>query len=324
MNTNIIFLPDTDQIVLTEGAVVERILRSDPEMLDPELAHARAIYSERGRRLLAGIHRQYLDIGRRYDLPLLVFTDTWRASADRLRRAGMAGWDMNGDCARFLRGIVQEYGEYAGKVVLAGLIGCKGDAYKPEEALSMREAASFHAYQVEALITAGVDLLFAATIPSVSEATGMAAAMAASGLPYAISFVLAGDGRILDGTTVRKAIETIDESTAPRPLFYMANCCHPAFFEAAMRDLQEDAALLHRIIGLQANTSTKDAGERDSLTHLDQEDPEKFAESMLGLHRTFGTRVLGGCCGTDDRHILALAEQCKQRASEARGQKELS
>jgi homocysteine S-methyltransferase len=177
----------------------------------------------------------------------------------------------------------------------------------------MEKAASFHAYQVEALATAGVDILFAATIPSLSEATGMSAAMAASGLPYAISFVLDSKGRILDGTPVRNAIDTIDENAVPRPLFYMANCCHPTFYASAMRGLlRQDAALLQRIIGLQANTSAKDAAERDNLSHLDPEDPDRFARSMLGLHRDFGTRIFGGCCGTDDRHMAAIAAQCRQ------------
>jgi len=316
-------LLDSGTIVLTESAVVERLRRLEPRLIDHQLAHARAIYSDQGRRLISGLHRQYLDIGSRLDVPMLVFTDTWRANKERLQNAGMAGMDVNGDCTRFLRNIVQGYGTYATNVVLAGLMGSRGDAYKPEEALSARDAASFHAFQAESLTRAGVDLLIAATMPSVSEAAGMAAAMSLSGLPYVISFVLNGKGRILDGATIRKAIEAIDGTAARKPLFYMVNCCHPTFYAAAMKELkQDDGVLLERIIGLQANTSRKEAGEREGLAVLDTEDPETFAEAMLNIRREFGARILGGCCGTDDRHLAALAKRCKEPGREANIRKE--
>ena len=296
-------------IVLTEGAIIERIRRSGPGLLDPHLLHASLVYRDDGRRMLADLHRQYLDIGRRYQLPMLAFTDTWRAGRERVEKSGMTGKDVNADCARFLKEVIAEYGAYADQVFQGGLIGCKGDAYKPEEALSEKEAASYHAWQVEALAAAGVDFLIAVTLPSLSEAAGIATAMARTGLPYVISFVLDRSGRVLDGTSLQRAISRIDAETSPAPLFYMANCCHPTFYAAGMRGLEhEDAALLKRIIGLQANTSMRSADELEGLDHLDPEDPAAFAASMIGLHREFGTRYLGGCCGTDDRHIEALAK----------------
>jgi homocysteine S-methyltransferase len=124
--------------------------------------------------------------------------------------------------------------------------------------------------------------------------------------------VLSRTGRILDGTPLNRAISIIDREVSPPPLFYMANCCHPTFYEAALKDIvANDSRLLHRIIGLQANTSSRDADELDTLGFLDSEAPDVFADSMIGLHQNFGTRILGGCCGSDDRHIAAIADRFK-------------
>lgn len=299
--------------MLTEGAIIERIRRSDADSFDPVLPHALHIYDVHKKQKLEGLHRQYLEIGRRHDLPMLVFTDTWRANAARLKKAGVYDKDVNGDCVRFLQEIVAEYGKYSDKVCIGGLIGCKGDAYRPEEALSEQIAQDFHSFQIDALALAGVDFLFAATIPSAGEAAGIANAMASNGLPYAISFVLNRQGCLLDGTALNEAIYYIDRQSAPPPLFYMANCCHPTFFESAMKDIAgKNIQLLKRIIGLQANTSSRDASELDNLEHLDSEDPNRLAGLMLDLHRNFNTKILGGCCGTDDQHISAIAEGLKR------------
>ncbi len=299
--------------LLTEGAIIERIRRSDAGSLDPVLLHALHIYDADKKRKLHELHRQYLEIGRMHNLPMLVFTDTWRANIERLKESGVENTDVNGDCVRFLQEIVAEYGKYSDKVCIGGLIGCKGDAYRPEEALSEQIAQDFHSFQIDALALAGVDFLFAATIPSAGEAAGIANAMASNGLPYAISFVLNRQGCLLDGTALNEAIYYIDRQSAPPPLFYMANCCHPTFFESAMKDIAgKNIQLLKRIIGLQANTSSRDASELDNLEHLDSEDPNRLAGLMLDLHRNFNTKILGGCCGTDDRHISAIAEGLKR------------
>ncbi len=294
--------------ILIEGSIIERIRRSAPHLLDPWLINAPLVYDNSGREILANLHRQYINISLRHNLPVLIFSDTWRANSERLKDSSLSKKDVNADCVHFLRTTIQEYGEYSSKILLGGLMGCRGDAYDPKGALSERDAESFHEYQAFSLAAAKVDFLFAATIPSLSEAAGMAAAMSRTGVPYVISFVLNRSGLILDGTSLQRAIGDIDASTSPAPLFYMANCCHPTFYRAALTQLaRERSTMLHRLIGLQANTSAKDAGELNDLPYLDSEEPVFFAESMIGLHKEFGTRILGGCCGTDDRHIAAIA-----------------
>ena len=306
---------EREPFVLTEGAVIERLSREPGLPLDLYILHARLVYDERGRRALGRIYRGYLEVGRRHDLPMIVLTPTWRASAARLERAGFPRADpVNADCARFLRELVVEYGGYARSVHVGGLMGCVGDAYRPQEALSRKEATRAHAPQARALAEAGVDFLLASTLPALSEAAGMAEAMAAAaaaaedGLPYLLSFVVRPEGTLLDGMPLHRAVREIDASASPPPLCYLLNCVHPTVYAQAMQaQLGLDPTLCERVVGLQGNTSCRSPEELDALSWLDSEEPESFAAAMLALHRDLGARVLGGCCGTDERHIEWIA-----------------
>jgi homocysteine S-methyltransferase len=295
--------------ILAEGAVIERIRRDPAATIDPHIANAGLIYSEAGRAALRRIYTQYLDIGKTYNLPMITLTPTWRANPERLRRAGFADTAaVNGDAARFLMEIRSSYGPYAGQIFIGGLMGCRGDAYNPAEALGDSEATIFHRPQARALVSAGVDFLIGSTLPAFSEALGMAHAMAETGVPYILSFVLRPAGTLLDGTPLHTAIARIDAAVSPHPCAYLANCVHPRVYAAALSQAQaQDAAINERIIGLQANTSAKSPEELDGLDSLDSEAPASFAAAMLDVWREFGAKVLGGCCGSDERHIEAIA-----------------
>jgi homocysteine S-methyltransferase len=301
-------------LILAEGAVIERLRRNPAVRLDPHILHAGLVYDRRGQTALRQIYRQYLDIGRMAGLPLLTCAPTWRANPARLKQAGYDDQtDVNGDGVRFLASIRAEYGAYAGQVFVGGLMCCRGDAYQPTEALPAGEAAAFHRPQAGALAAAGVDFLLAATLPAASEALGLARAMAGCGTPYALSFVLRPNGTLLDGTPLHQIIATIDSAVAPAPLFYMANCVHPTVFESAFAAaISQSPSVAKRVAGLQANTSTKSPEELDHRGSLDGAEPEPFANAMVGLHHWFGTKILGGCCGTDNRHIAAIARRIGQ------------
>ena len=304
-----------ESLILTEGALIERLRRNASVPLDPHVLHAGFIYSEAGRDALRRLYKQYLDIGMAADLPMIVCTPTWRANPVRLRRAGLADRDVNGDGVRFVASIRDEYGPYAKRVLIGGLVGCARDAYKPEEGLRAEEAATFHGAQARALAAAAADCLLAATLPSAGEARGIAAAMAACGVPYVLSFVVTGDGRLLDGTKLCDAIGAIDRVVSPRPLFYMVNCVHPTVFAAALESASSHSWRVHdRVIGLQANASAKSPEELEGLSYVDADPPEVLADAMLRVHRRFGTKILGGCCGTDHRHIEWIARRATERA----------
>jgi homocysteine S-methyltransferase len=299
--------------ILGEGAVIERLRRSRGIQIDDHVVNSALIYEESGRAALEAIYRQYLEIGQRYQLPLLLSTPTWRAGRERITAAGLAGRDLNGDNSRFLAELRDSYGAYAQQVAICGLMSCRGDAYKPTEAMSAKAAAEFHTWQANALAAAGVDFLLAATLPAMSEAIGLAQAQAATGLPYVISFVARPEGTLLDGTPLKTAIATIDASVTPRPLAYLINCTHASVFRSALlNERNSSAQVRERVIGLLANTAALSPEELDESAELVEEAPEVFANNVAALRDELGMKVLGGCCGTDDRHIDCLARKLSQ------------
>ncbi|MDP2876789.1 MAG: homocysteine S-methyltransferase family protein [Holophaga sp.] len=295
--------------VLMEGGVVERVRRGAPDLLDPLLMNAPLIYSEAGRALLHQVFVEYMAIGRMHDLPLLSLAPTWRANSDRLAASAFAKRDLNGDAVRFLQTIRDEFGEYGSKIYIGGLMGCRGDAYKPQEALPRAAAQAFHLIQARALVEAGADYLMASTMPEIHEALGMAEALASTGCPYLVSFIVRPSGCLLDGTPLDEAMLRADDEVSSRPLGYLVNCIHSSALDAALgTPLGQRALATGRLLGLQANTSPKSPEELDGSDELEGEAPELFAADMCTLRNRFGLRVLGGCCGTDARHIAALAK----------------
>ena len=301
-------LLENNPCILGEGAVIERLRRDGGLELDPYLVNSAFIYDDAKRAALEAIYLQYLDIGREFGLPLLLSTPTWRASRERIEAAGLSGVDVNGDNAKFLRSLQNRYGGYAEKVAVCGLMSCRYDAYRPGEALTIAEAQRFHSWQAERLAEAGVDFLLAATLPAFSEASGLAFALAATGKPYAISFVVRPEGTLLDGTPLKHAIAAIDAAATPPPFAYLINCTHASFARSALMHKTHSSALVRqRVIGLFANTAALSPEELNDSSGLVEEDPEVFGASVSALHRELGLKILGGCCGTDDRHIKSLA-----------------
>jgi len=304
-----LFLEHTE-VILGEGAVIERLRRDTGHELDPYLVNSAFIYHDDQRASLEAIYRGYLEIGKHSGLPLLLSTPTWRASRERIEQAGYSGRDVNSDNYRFLEALRSSYGEYADKVVICGLLSCRGDAFKPDEALSEGDARQFHTWQAQKLAHSGVDFLLAATLPALGEALGLAQALAATAVPYVISFVLRREGTLLDGTPLHEAIAAIDTQVSPAPLAYMANCTHASNFRSAMRVKgNDDQACRNRVIGLFANTAALSPEELDDHPEVVTEEPQRFGDDVAALHEEFGLKVLGGCCGTDNRHIQALVER---------------
>ena len=296
------------RLVLTEGSIIEHLRRESSVRLDPFVANSSIIYDRHGREIMASLFRRYLATGRESGLPMVIETPTWRANPDRIKAAGLAERRVNEDCFRFIADLRSEQGDYAPRVAIAGLMGPAGDAYQPGAALPEDDAAVFHRWQAHALARAGCDFLLAATLPAASEAIGLARAMAITGLPYVLSFVARPDGTILDGTPLADIIAIIDASLSPRPFGYMVNCVHPTVFAQAMAAaVHKDPAVARRVIGLQANTSRKSPEELEGSACLEREDPAQFGREMLEVHNRFGTRLLGGCCGTSPDHIAAIA-----------------
>ncbi len=281
--------------MLLEEAVIERLRRSQPELLHPQLLIAPLVQSAQGRAALSKIYREYIVLAAKAGLPIVLATPTWRADRDRCRGENST-IDFNGDAAAFINGFKKEYAN----LFTAGQIGCRNDCYKPEEALSPEEAFDFHAWQANRLTQA--DFLYGVTLPETGEALGMARAMAETGLPYIISFVIGKDGRILDGTVLEEAIGKIDSQTKRPPAGYGVNCCYPSFLRAA--GLSARAA--QRMLTIQANASSLTHAELEAAETVEADPIEDWSKHMLDLRRHLGIRILGGCCGTTVEHLKAL------------------
>lgn len=289
---------------LTEGAVIERLRREPGGILHPEVANAALLYNPEGRRALELIYREYLDAARPLGLPLLLLTPTWRANPERLRKAGLADRPVQAEAFDFLDGLRPAPGRNM-PVFIGGLMGCAGDAYNPGEALAEGEAEAFHGVQASALAAAGVDLLYGATLPALSEALGMARAMARTGRPYILGFPLRPEGTLLDGTPLSEAETRLDRAARP-PLGLMGHCVHPSVFTAAMEAAYPKRVKTGRWIGLQANASPLSPEVLDGADCLLGDGPDALAFGIGEAARRWGLKVLGGCCGTDARLIPAL------------------
>lgn len=290
-----------NEMVLMEAAVVERLRRSADVDLHPVLVNAPLIYDPAGREAMRGIYQGYIDIAAAAGRPFLMCTPTWRTNRQRVTDTGI-DTAVNIHAARFLRELraAQPGGT---DIRIGGMIGCKNDCYKPREALPAAEAELFHAWQIGQLKAGGVDFIIAETLPSVDEATGIARAAESAGLPYFISFVISRDGRVLDGVPLVTAIERVDAAVTRQPLGYLVNCAYPTFLCAA----DQPPALFERLIGYLANASSLDHCDLDGAVELKGESVSDWGEAMFDLHRNFGVKILGGCCGTGTGHLRYLA-----------------
>ena len=295
-----------------EGALGERLKREYGLQFDEQVAMAALVRSSDGRRALSALWREYAAIARQAGVPFLATTPTRRANRERMARAGFSA-DLMAENVRFLReqlAFRRVLDADLPPVFAGGLMGCRGDAYTGEGCLPQEEAFAFHSWQADAFCRAGADFLYAGILPTLPEAIGMAQAMSGTGLPYLISFTIQRDGRLIDGTTIHDAISRIDQDTDRPPLCYMTNCVHPSIVrEALLQPFNRTEMVQGRFWGVQGNTSPLSYAELDGAKELRSSAPEPFAEEMLRLREVGDIRIFGGCCGTDQRHMEAIARR---------------
>jgi homocysteine S-methyltransferase len=240
---------------------------------------------------------------------------TWWASRDWGEQLGYSRAALAAANRRAIRLGVELRAEVRGvPVVLSGCVGPRGDGYSPDRLMEADEAEAYHAEQVRALAEGGAEMVTAVTMTHVGEAVGVARAAEAAGLPVAVSFTVETDGRLPTGEGLGEAIRAVDEATgAAGPAYYMLNCAHPTHFADVLRAAGPWAGWLR---GLRANASCRSHAELDAATELDDGDPEELAAQYAELRRLLpGLAVLGGCCGTDHRHVGAIARACRAAAT---------
>jgi homocysteine S-methyltransferase len=269
----------------------------------PDFAAFVLVDSEQGRDLLLRYYRDYVDIARQTGAALQLETPTWRASSDWGDRLGYPATDLrrvNRDSVSLVEHLRDEAG--LPSLLISGCLGPQGDGYVAGEAVEPDAAAAYHKPQVEALADAGADLVTVLTLTGTGEAVGIVRAARSVGIPISVAFTVEQDGRLPDGTPLSSAVAEVDAEGGPD--YYMVNCAHPTHIAAGLADSGEWRS---RIVGLRANASTRSHAELDAATELDEGDPVALATAQEELRPYLpNLAVVGGCCGTDSRHVAAM------------------
>lgn len=304
---------DSGSLVLMEGSVIERLKREHNLEMDETLLNAPLLYDGMGKSMLMKIYVQYLMVAAKINLPMIVLLPTWKANYDACSQAGLDCSKLHKDAYHFLRNMIKTYFGQKEEFIISGLMGPKGDAYDPEIALEPEEAVEFHKRQVVAMKNTAIDMITVSTLPALTEALGIAMLLSDAKIPYVISFVIRNNGTLLDGTALDDAIYAIDGTVEWKPFGYYVNCVHPDNLLSILNNNNLDHEFIKsRLKGLQANASAKPPEELDNAASLDADTPENWANKMIEVRNKFGINILGGCCGTDNRHIEALADAYKK------------
>ena len=291
------------QRLLTDGGIETDLIFNRGIDL-PEFAAFPLVDSDDGRATLRNYYSGYLDLAVRAGVPVLLETPTWRANPDHGAALGYdaAALDrVNRSSVEMLADLARDRGDALVGWQVGGILGPRGDGYQAAGGVDPAEAAAYHRPQLAAFAAAGAHRATVLTVTDVGEGIGIAQAAADVGLPVVIGFTVETDGRLPDGSTLEEAFAAVDQATAPS--YFLINCAHPTHIAHAL----DGGAWQERVGGLRVNASTMSHAELDEAPELDDGDPAQLAVDQQVLLDAFpNVEVLGGCCGTDVRHIAAM------------------
>ena len=299
---------DRDRLYLADGGLeTTMIYREGIEL--PDFAAFLLLKGHRHRDALRRYYRHYIEIAQRHRVAFTLDTPTWRANPDWGEKLGYSRpqlADVNRAAVRFVEGIRAEHETPQTPIAVCGTIGPRGDGYHPARMMSAREAERYHAWQIAVFRDAGTDMVCAFTLTYPEEAVGIVRAAAALRMPVSISFTVETDGRLPSGQSPGEATEQVDAATDRASAYFMINCAHPVHFAA---EFERGGPWVARVGGIRANASTKSHAELNRSSTLDSGDPTDLGAQYKRIKPwTTHVRVIGGCCGTDTRHIASICE----------------
>jgi S-methylmethionine-dependent homocysteine/selenocysteine methylase len=304
-------LPQLDHgLFLADGGIETTLIFHEGLEL-PDFAAFHVLSTPTGEAALRRYFHSYANIARAFATGLVLESATWRATADWGTRLGYTPdelADANRRAIGLLEQIRHEYETEHTPVVISGCVGPRGDGYVPDLAMSERQAQDYHQAQVDTFAGSCADMVCATTMNCVAEAVGIARAAQRARMPVAISFTVETDGNLPTGQPLKSAVELVDHATCGYPCYYMINCAHPVHVAHA---LSVDGSWLARIGGLRANASRKSHAQLNESAALDCGDPVELGQQYARLkQRLPRLNVMGGCCGTDHRHVEQIAVAC--------------
>ena len=297
-------LPTQDgRLFVTDGGMETTLIYRDGWEL-PEFATFPLLDDEAGREALRAYYESYARLAAELGAGIVLDTPTWRANTDWGARLGYdeaALADVNRRAVELLKELRRD----EPPILVSGCVGPRGDGYVVGEQMSADEAERYHSFQADVFADTGADAVSALTLTYADEAVGIVRAVHKTGLPVVISFTVETDGRLPSGQTLGEAIEHVDAETDGAAAYFMLNCAHPTHFAGA---LEADAPWIGRLRGIRANASKLSHAELDEAETLDEGDPAELAAAYRELsERLPALSVFGGCCGTDHRHVEAIA-----------------
>jgi homocysteine S-methyltransferase len=301
----------TGELFMTDGGIETTLIFLEGQEL-PYFAAFHLLKTAEGEGVLRKYFRTYAELARKFSTGLVLETATWRASPDwgeklGYRRVALA--EANRKAVRLIEEIRSEYETLRTPIVISGCVGPRGDGYIADSAMSDKEAEDYHRMQIETFAGTEADLVTAITMNYAEEAVGLTRAAKRASLPVVISFTVETDGRLPTGQSLGDAIKQVDDATSGYPAYFMINCAHPSHFEKVVRGDEPWAA---RIRGLRANASKMSHAELNEAPNLDAGNPIEFGREYASLmkRQLKQLNVMGGCCGTDHRHIEQITSVC--------------
>jgi len=299
---------------LTDGGIETTLIYREGFEL-PHFAAFHLLQDDQGVEALRKYYRTYASIAAVNKVGFILESPTWRANPDWGIKLGydMEGLaNVNRRAIDLLVEIRKEYENENSRMVISGCIGPRGDGYNPSSMMSVEEAEQYHSEQIKTFADTEADMVSAITINYPQEAEGIIRAAKREGMPVAISFTVETNGLLPTGQSLDSVIAALDKVTGSAPVYYMINCAHPTHIEKALGS--GDKSWSDRIRGLRANASSKSHAELDQATELDDGNPLELGRQYGQLaDRLKRLNVLGGCCGTDHRHIGEIAKVCINR-----------
>lgn len=298
-----------DRLFMTDGGLETTLIFHQGIDL-PEMAAFHLLKDEPGTQILRRYFELYAGIAREHGMGMVLESPTWRANPDWAAKIGYdarALADANRKAIGLMLEIRAGWESAETPFVISGNLGPRGDGYFPDRRMSAAEAKSYHAAQVETFAGTDADMVAAFTMNYAEEAVGVIAAAKDCAMPAVISFTVETDGRLPSGETLAEAIARTDDATGGYAAYYMINCAHPTHFEAVLRGSGD---WLGRLRGLRANSSKRSHAELDGSPELDTGNPEELGEEYRELRALLPRlAVVGGCCGTDHRHVAAICRR---------------
>lgn len=298
-----------DRLFLTDSGLETMLIFLEGYELN-QFASFELMNTESGRKRLLDYYRQHAATAAAAKMGFILETPTWRSNADwgaKLGYSPQALAELNRRSIDLMVEVRNELESPSSPMVISGNIGPLGDGYQAG-AMSATEAQELHAPQIETFAKTEADLVSAFTMTATNEAIGIARAAVEARVPVVISFTVETDGKLPTGQSLKEAIETVDGATGSAPAYYMINCAHPTHFESAFKNGE---SWMTRLRGIRANASKRSHAELDEAKDLDDGNPVELGQQYRALRKNYRQfTVLGGCCGTDHRHVEQICFAC--------------